>query len=308
MNKNTKNIMLEPVDVYLGRDLKQIEKITCLGSSVAASLAGKYFFLFDKLGEKFAVYFEVNSIGAAPVMADATKIKVTIADEGATAAQVATALAAALAADASFTGTVSSGKYVTVNHTAIGYAPQGVDSVAAPTGFAFEVIQTGDTMDMMGYLEGNVSVSGLSSAPLEVSAHQTGSTPIVQLLTGAGSPELSFNLLEVTAAALKKLRRYSTGEYIPEGEGATSLVGGGLKGQFQAPMTTRAVLHPVSKDLADKSSDVAFWNVTVDIDSLEFSGESVKTLPVTIKANHAADKPRAVSVWAYGDWTQVESE
>lgn len=308
MNKNTKNIMLEPVDVYLGRNLKQIEKLTCLGSTAEKSLAGKYFFLFDKDGTKYIVHFTVAGAGAVPVMADATMVPVALDENPKTAAQVATAVAAALAAKTAFTATTSLGKYVTVNHTGIGYAPQGMDSVAQPTGFAFEVTQTGDTFDLMGYLEGNVSVSGLSSNPVDVNAHQTGSTSILQLLTGAGSPELSFNLLEVTPAALKKIRRYSSGEYIPEGEGATSLVGGGLKGQFQAPLSTRAILHPVAKDLADKSTDVAFWNVTVDIDSLEFSGESVKTLPVTVKANHAADKPRAVSVWSYGDWTQVEAE
>lgn len=308
MNKDTKNIMLEPVDVWLGRNLKQKEKITCLGSTAEKSLAGKYFFLFNKLGAKFLIHFTVEGAGAVPVMADATLIPVALDANPSTAQEVATAVAAALAGNTNFTGTTALGKYVNVEHTAIGYAPAGMDSTVQPTGFAFEVTQTGDTFDLMGYLEGNVSVSGLSSAPVDVKAHQTGSTSILQLLSGAGSPELSFNLLEVTPAALKKIRRYSSGEYVPEGEGTTSLVGGGLKGQFKAPIATRAVLHPVVKDIADKSSDVAFWNVTVDIDSMEFSGESVKTLPVTIKANHAPEKPAAVSVWAYGDWTQVEAE
>lgn len=308
MEKNIKNIMLEPVDVYLGRNLKQEEKITCVGTTTAKSLAGKYLIAFTPAGVKHLFWFEVDGIGTAPVMADATIAKVTVADEDSSADLVATALKTAMAAVADFSGTTVSGKYVTVKHTAIGYAPAAMDSKTAGTGFAFEVIQTGDTMDMMGYLEGNVSVSGLSSEPVDVSAHQTGSTSIVQLLTGAGSPELSFNLLEVTPKALKKIRRYSSGEYVPEANGSTSLVGGGLKGQFKSPMATRAILHPVTKQMADKTSDVAFWNVTVDIDSLEFSSEAVKTLPVTIKANHDASKPEAISVWAFGDWTQVEAE
>lgn len=306
MSCGTENIQLEPVDVYIGKNQAQKQKITCL-ADVSSSLNNKYFLIYDETGERMYVWFNVGAAGVDPALAGYTEIEVAIA-VNATAQQVAAALQAALDAKTEFVATVS-GKVVEVTNAAIGYATQAHDAdiEASRTLFAFDMVVVGDTMEKVGMLDGDVELSGLSQEPLDVTAHQTGTTKLAQLLTGAGSPELAINLKEVTVDRIKKMRRYTSGEHLPVGQGSTPLVGGGLRGQFKPVLTTRVVLHPVSKEFADHSRDVCLWKCSVDLDTMTFSGENVLTLPVTVKANYDCSKPSPVSVWAYGDWTQVEA-
>lgn len=303
MSCGTENIKLEPVDVYMGEDQVQIQDIVCLGDTAAAPLNEKYFFFYDSAGAKHYAWFNVASGGTDPAISGYTAHAVAIAAL-ANANTVATALAAILTAVTGFDA-AATGYTVRLTATADGYATLAHDAqtVADRTGFAFNLIQVGDLYEKMGFIDGDVEVSNFGGAMVDVTTHQTGSDVLSQIRTGSGNPELSFALKEVTTAKYEKVLRYSGGSYLPVG-GANKLIGGGTLGKFQAPQLTKVVLHPVRLDVADKTNDYAFWKCTVILDTIAFSGENVQTLPVIIKAFQDCDKPKAISTWAFGDWSQ----
>jgi hypothetical protein len=307
MSCGTENIVLEPMDVYIGKNQVQVQKVTCV-ADVSSSLNNKYFLLYEPAGTRRYVWFNIGGAGVDPALSGYTAVPVTAA-VNASASTIATAVQVAIDALAEFTATVSGG-VVTITDVTEGYAPAAHDAQAtiSQTAFAFELVTVGDTYEKIGYLDGDIEIGNLSGAPVDITTHQTGATVVGQLLSSSGNPELSFALKEVTTAKYKKVRRYASGEFVPVANGSTSLVGAGRLGQFKAPQYTRIVLHPVSKDAADKTRDYCFWKCLLDLDSVTFSGENVLTLPVTAKAFEDCEKPSVVSVWSFGDWTQVEAE
>lgn len=296
------NIRMEPMDVYLGNDQVQIQKITCV-ADVSSSLNNKMGFFYDSSGAKRAFQFDVGGAGTPTVISGYTVSPVAIA-VNASASAVATALAAVLTAITGFDASAS-GSAVTLTATANGYALLAHDAQASAdqTEFAFELIQVGDLYEKMGLMDGDIEVSGLSRSPVDITAHQTGTSIIGQIFSGFGNPELAITLKEVTTANLEKLNRYAGGSYLPVG-GSNKLVGGGSLGQFKAPQYAKIVLHPVRLDVADKTFDFCFWKATIDLDSITFSGENLLNLPVNIKAFNDESKPKAVSTWLFGDWSQ----
>jgi hypothetical protein len=299
------NIRIEPVDLYLGKDQKQVQKVTTV-ADVSSSLNNKYFALHSAAGGKHLVWFDTGT-GVAPVISGYTAVQVTIA-VNATAAAVATALQTAVDALTDYVATVS-GKVVTITDNVNGPAHVAADAevTLSKTGFAFEYVTAGDLMERVGYMDGDVEISGLSQEMLEVTAHQTGVTSLAQLLTSAGKPEISANLKEVISEVWQKLRRYSSGTYLPQASGSTPIVGNGTAGLFKAMKNARVILHPVSKDFADHTADLALWKCNVDLDTVTYSGENILTLPIKIMANNDSSKPAAVSMFQYGDWTQIET-
>lgn len=303
MSCGTENIKVEPMDVYLGNDQVQVQSIVCLGDTAAATLNNKYAFFYDSAGAKHYFWFNVATTGVDPAISGYTAHVVALTAL-ANANAVATALAAVLTAVSGFDATAS-GYTVTLTATAMGYATLAHDAQASAgkTGFAFNLITVGDTYEKMGFIDGNIEVSGFGGTFVDVTAHQTGADVLSQIKTGAGNPELAFSLKEVTTAKYEKILRYSGGSYLPVG-GSNKLIGGGSLGKFSAPQLTKCILHPVRLDTADKTNDYAFWQVTVALDKLTFSGEEVITLPVVIKSYQDCDKPKAVNIWSYGDWSQ----
>lgn len=297
------NVKLEPVDFYLGNDQAQVEKITCVEDN-ADSLDGKYGFFYDKDGNKH--YFWFNTSGGAavdPAIAGYTAHVVAITT-GDSANAVATALAAVLTAVAGFDATAS-GYVVTLTHTGIGYALNSHDAQADAdkTGFGFKVTTVGDTYASIGLLDGDVSVSGLGRNPVDVTAHQHGTQILGQILSSGSNPEITASIKEVTSENMQKLLRYSSGAYLPVG-GSQALVGGGSLGVFGSPLSTKAVLHPVRLDAADKSEDLCFWKASLDLDGVTFSGENIMNLPFKMKAFKDTTKPKAIDTWVLGDWSQ----
>jgi hypothetical protein len=303
MANDANNIKMEPCDVYMGTTQVQIQQIICNGDTAAAPLNNKYFFFYDSAGAKRYAWFNVAAGGTDPAVAGYTAHAVAISAL-ASASDVATALAAVLTAVTGFDAT-SSGYYVTLTATATGYATLAHDAQASAgkTLFAFSLTQVGDTYESMGYIDGDISVSGISRTPVDITTHQTGTSIVGQIVNGAGKPELSFALKEVTTAAYEKILRYTSGSYLPVG-GSNKLIGGGSLGQFQSPLKAKVVLHPVRLSTTDKTNDYCFWSCNIDLESLNFSGEKMQMLPVKIKAFVDPTKPAAISVWSYGDWSQ----
>lgn len=303
MSCGTENVKIEPMDVYLGEDAAQVQTVTCVASSASASLNNKYFLLYASTGTKYVVWCDVNSTGTDPAISGYTSVHVVLGANPSTAAQVATAVQTVVDALATFVATVSGG-VVTITDAATGAAVFAHDSQVAETGFAFSVTTIGDTFAKVGLIDGDIAISGLTRTPVDITAHQNGTTVLGQIFTGSGNPELSFSLKEVTFTRYDKILRYGAGSFYPVATSSTPGIGGGRYGQFGAPKSVRMVLHPVRLGLADKTNDYCFWKTVIDLDSINFSGENISVLPVKAKAFEDCDKVAPVSVWMYGDWSQ----
>lgn len=120
-------------------------------ADVASSLNNKYFTLRNGANALFHVWFDVNSAGADPAPAGSTGIEVDLG-VGDTAAQVASAIQAAVDAHASFVATVSN-TTVTITNAATGYADDIAD---VNTGFTFAVTTQGAPAGLIGYGSGQV--------------------------------------------------------------------------------------------------------------------------------------------------------
>lgn len=297
------DIKIEPMDVYLGADAAQVQTVTCVASSASASLNNKYFLLYASTGTKYVVWCDVNSTGADPALSGYTSVHVVLGANPQTAAQVATAVQTVVDALATFVATVS-GSVVTITDAATGAAVFAHDSQTAETGFAFNVTTIGDTFAKVGLLDGDISISGLSRKPVDITAHQNGATVLGQIFTGSGNPELSFTLKELSYARIEKILRYANGSFYPVAASSTPGIGGGRFGQFGNPKSVQLVLHPIRLGIADKTNDYCFWKVVLDLDSLKFSGENISVLPVKAKAFEDENKVAPVSVWMFGDWSQ----
>jgi hypothetical protein len=303
MSCGGENVKVETMDVYLGEDQAQVQKVTCVASSASASLNNKYFALYASTGARVLVQIDVNNTGTPVVLAGYTVLTADIAANPVTAEDVATAVQVAVDASPLFTATVS-GKYVTITDVAVGAAVPAHDSQAAKTGFAFEILTLGDLFEKVGLLSGSVGLANLGREALDIIAHQSGGTVLGQVLTKASSPEISMSLLEVTQQRYDKILRYSSGSFLPVSAGSTAVLGGGTKGLFQSLKQARCVMHPTRLGLADKSQDYCFWKTTIDLDSLDFDPENLQVLPVVLKAQKDCDKQESVNVWMYGDWSQ----
>ncbi len=303
MSCGTENVKIEPMEVYLGTDTAQVQTVTCVESTAAASLNDKYFALYASTGAKILVQIDVNNTGTPVVISGYTVLTADIAANPVTAAAVATAVQTAVVASALFTASVS-GNVVTITDVTAGPAAFAHDSQAAKTGFAFEVTTLGDLFEKVGLIDGDIEVGALARNPVDITAHQNGATVLGQIFTSAGNPEISFSLKEVTFTRYNKILRYANGAFYPVAASSTAGIGGGSLGLFKSPATPKMVLHPVRLGIANKTQDYCFWKTSVDLDSVTFSGENILTLPVTAKAFEDCDKAPHVSVWMYGDWSQ----
>lgn len=124
--------------VLTAQDLREKFTVLCV-ADVAGSLNNTYFdFNTPVLG--YRVWINVNSAGVAPAADGRTLVEVAVAT-GATNAQVATAVSAAIDALATVTASVSTAT-VTAIMTEVGACTDAVDG-ATPTGFTITVTRQG---------------------------------------------------------------------------------------------------------------------------------------------------------------------
>lgn len=294
------NVKIEPCDLYVGVDTYQVQKITCV-ADVASSLNNKYFIIYANSAQ-FLVWYNVGASGVDPAIAGYTSYPVAIS-ANATASAVATATELVIEAIAGLDSTVS-GNVITVTAIIYGYDIPAHDSQVAKTGFAFDLVTTGDKFEKLGLIEGDISVGGLSRSPVEIKSHQSGTTAIAAIMAGSGNPEISVELKEVVYSTYNKILRYGSGAYKPVAANSTAVIGGGTAGLFGSPEFVQVVLHPVRLGIADKTLDICFWKTTVDLESQTISGEKPASLPIKMKAYNDSTKHPAVSTWMVGDWSQ----
>jgi hypothetical protein len=270
----------------------------------------------------FAVTF-TGYLGDAPLMtivdntvatSDPEPVVITVEEDtpgslGLTAEEVAEAFAEAIDDDESFTA-VADGAWVIVTNVANGYAKparNGTDSI----GFLdFQVTQYGEVERDVGYIDGEIEISGFGEDLEAVTAHQRGSTIITHLRKG--NPELSATITfkETTPEQLRSVLLSSGGAYIPDGDSAQELVGLGIDRQFTSTyaQARKLRMHPIRLSPSDRSEDWTMWKACPAVESLSFSGESTFVIPASFMIYPDPDKPRAIQYICVGDSSALDEE
>jgi hypothetical protein len=297
---NSANIRIEPVDATW-----EIEEKWCIDTvaDVSQSLENKYFKIHTALDAiHYYIWYEVGGSGGIdPAIAGYTGVKVSISTN-ATATAVATATAAAIDALAGFVST-SSSNTVTITCVDVGDTTNFTDGAAA-TGFTFTQQQDGGTINL-GLLDGDVEVS-FEETLLEVTAHQSGVTPLADLRQGVVT-SLKLTLKESHLSLQKEiLAKAAGGTYTPSGGSEVFGWGVSRQGLNTVVQARRLILHPVALSSSDYSRDMCFWKAYPIPESIVFSGENPETMSVTFKIYLDDGKPDAIQQFIRGNWNQTE--
>jgi hypothetical protein len=194
----------------------------------------------------------------------------------------------------------SDGDEVTI--TTIG-AADVTDYADYNTDFVLTQCQEGGLTDL-GLLDGNVEPA-FEEKLLEIMAHQSGSNILAELRQGV-SVEVPMTLKECDAAHLRDVFASAGGGAHTPALG-TELFGWGSSrlGQPTIRQARRLVLHPVALASSNKARDLCFWKAYPIPDTLVFSGEDPETLSLSFKCYLDDSKPEEVSMFSYGDWSQL---
>lgn len=298
------NEKVEPMMATFGESVMQSENITVV-ADVASSLNNKYFLFYTTGGVKHYAWFNVGSAGTDPAVSGGTGNVVAIS-ANATAATVATALAAVLTAVSGFDATAD-GAVVNLVATTAGYAKAAHEG-AAPTGFTFEVNYYGDTAVDLGYTDGDIEVTHEGNYT-DLTAHQTGTMILGHIGTGL-TASLTLNLKETAVSQLRKAIATGEGDsLIPDGTGVsgTEVFGWGTSRQFKPTFarSRKLVLHPVALPASNMSRDVTIWKAFPKVSALTFSGENVMMLPVEFSIYPDYTKDPRINMVCYGDGSQT---
>lgn len=296
------NQKVEPVNVTWGEDVMQVEQITCRADA-ASNLNNDYFVFYTTGGTKHYAWFDVNSAGTDPAVSGGTGHEVDIG-VGATAAAVATALAAVLTAVTGFDATAD-GAVITLTATTAGYAKPAHEGVG--TQFVFETLVYGDTAADLGFCDGNIEPNHEENYT-DVTSHQTGSQILSQIHTG-NSMSITISLKESTVNQMRKILIAEGNSMIPDGTGvsSTEVMGYGTAQQFKQVLgrAKKLVLHPTVLGSGNLSRDLTFWKAFPKLPSWNYSGEDIMILPVEFMIYPDYTKDSRISMCVLGDSTQT---
>jgi hypothetical protein len=299
MANQVENIKIEPCDATWEIEEKWVVRVH--GAAGTPALNNKWFKMYLPNGTWKHVWFNVNSGGTDPAPSgSAGGIPVALATNALSGA-VATAMAAAIDADAGWLATAD-GDDVTITNAAVGQVTSMVDGTAA-TGFRFTQLQDGGSLEL-GYLDGDIEVT-FEEQTLDVTAHQTGTTVLTGLRQGLVN-EISLTMKEADMDKYKEFMLGTAGA-TDTPSGGTEVFGWGTAslGQNVIVKARRLVLHPVAQG-ADKSRDLCFWKAYALPDTLTISGENPKTLGLSFKVYRDDAKPSHINQFVFGDWSQSE--
>ena len=287
MASSANNIEISPMNVFWR--IEQQDQVTTV-ADVADSLDGKYFLL----GDSFYVWMD-GPVAADPAPAGRTGIAVAYTAND-SAATIAGLIQAAVDLNANFSATVS-GAAVTITAAAVGDVAAAVD---VDSGFSFVKCREGRNLDL-GLLDGDVEVSP-SVTKLDITAHQTGTTPIASLFQG-NEVAVTTTLQETQFSQLKEFFRSMGGTFTPSG--GTEVFGLGSVKQGDNLLIDAARLTMVPVGAANNLSNVTFWLAYPVIDSIVYSGENARTMSVTWTTYNDSSKDSNVSHVCFGDETQA---
>lgn len=295
---NEGSIKPRPMDVFWGK--REVSSITTVADS-SGSLNDTYFEFSapgaDEVVVDYYAWFNINSAGTDPAISGKTGIEVAAATD-ATASAIATALQAALDADALLSASVSS-NVVTLTNEYFGAVTEIADGASA-TGFTLASSVTGFG-GSLGATTGGVELTAEPQV-VDVIADQFGTTRLDQVITGTDS-SVAMTLLEVSLAKQKLIIGQATGDsYTPVG--GTELVGFGESKRFQnlGQYTGELILKP--SGASDNLENYHFWKAYPLPESISFTGDALNEFPVTFNVFRDSSKPSEVSLFAFGDGTQ----
>lgn len=270
------NVAIRPMYVYLGKNTKQIETISCVP---ATDLDGKYFLFTTPAGAKHYAWFNTGaSVDPAPAGGwVGHEVDVLVTDSS-----TAVALALKLIIDAmtEFTAIVT-GKVVTMTHVANGYAQPARDGLA-PTLFGFKVAVLGQVEKSAGCIDGDIEISGFEQDVEPITCHASGTTERGEIIKGYSRPEVTLTFKETDLTTLKETFRFAgMNSFTPEGADAVEVFGYGPANVGGQNPTIYMRLHPVADSTSEKDGDWNFWKASLKLDTFTFSGENIATIPVT---------------------------
>lgn len=293
------SIQIAPVNVFWRIEAR--EQIVV--SQGAPALDGKYFRLGDANAQTFTiVWFDVDDSSTPPSLgpSDSRLLEVDLVTADG-ASEVATKLSAALEADAEYTSALTPEEYVDVKRTAFGPVLQVADGdTGFETGFTLTQCRFGQNYDL-GLIQGDISES-LAPAVLDVTTQQNGLTPVLALLQGIETAEVTTTLLETAYQKIQDIYKLYGGEITGQDSSAIFGLGTSRQGENLLPYAARLELVPVNEN---NSANAAFLTLAIPVpNELVFSGENPRTLDVTWRGYADELAPAEVSVAGFGDPSQ----
>jgi hypothetical protein len=271
----------------------------------AASLDGDHFLIESPTSSGGAVglyyvWFDLDAGSADPAVAGRTGIEVSIAT-GDSEATMATALAAAVEAVATFEGEVNAtSPSVAVLESQFGGSQATTADVDTSLSFTQSVAGLGGDL---GKTSGGVEV-GIDTTTVEIMADQDGNIALDEVQTGV-TVEVTMSLLEMTPARWKTVVGSVSGDAYTPG-GGTELVGFGSSRTYSSlfDLGGRLVLHPSRYPASDRSRDITLWKSAPKPGSVNFSGDSPQLMEVTFKGLIDRRIAEQISIMAFGDGEQ----
>jgi len=288
----------EAVSVKWGRE--ECRSVTFV-DDVAGSLTDEYFDLNvldeDGIETQYYVLLSGTTPAADPTPVGKTKIDLTYVDgDGASdiAALYVIALAAINVASEQTLETVE------VQNKDIGPVTVEVNTNAPSLTFAIGIEGLGGNL---GPTSDGIELS-IEATSTELKSNQTGEQILGEIQTGM-TASVSMSLLEMTLERWETLIGGVTGDIFLPTSG-TRLVGGGRSRNFTNLFNLggKLIMHPLSRDKADKSFDVVFWKSAPKPSSVTYSGTEPQVMSVEFVAYDDNSKPEEISLWAQGDYTQ----
>jgi hypothetical protein len=297
------NIILEPCDAFWG--VRKEQAITCV-ADVSGSLNNDWFKLYyydsnyDLISDY--VWFNVNSAGVDPDPVGYATGHVVALATNATAAQVATALAAVLdAIDGINSATVdpdNSAKVLMVHYN-FGDATAADNGTASP-GFTFAETVEG-TGGKLGATDGGVEIK-FDIKMVDVKSDQTGDQLLDQI-NNATNVTVSMTMLETTTAMIKDLIGDVMGDTTTPG-GGTEVIGFGESKRFSNIKQYAGELRLIPVGASDRLRMHTCWKAVPVVESMTFKGTEVSKLPLKFNCFRDVTKLDEINVWAFGDTDQ----
>lgn len=290
MSSSVNNVRIAPVNVFWKMEQTEVWDFTGLTKVTLDETAFKFWSALD--ATKHYVWFDGTGASADPAIAGFTAHEVDISAAN-TPAQIATAVAAIVAAIAGFDAEASSNQ-VRVGRTAVGETTESLD---VDSDIAYTLSRRGRDTDL-GLLQGDVETN-FSPSNFMLKAHQYGTTPLAALNQGFETLECKTMLLETHQAALKEFYKIYGGVFTPGG--GTELFGAGSAAQGKNMMVEAGRLVLKSVTASNDTENLNFMLAIPVPGSLVFSGENPRTLEITWQCFIDRDFDDRANAIAFGD-------
>lgn len=295
---NPDNIKIERVNVdWSSQHLIKY----CIGAEDLAAVNGKYV-LFSSLDTDYYAWIDVNNTGVDPAVAGRTEIEVDVGASP-TAAQIATALAAAVDAVSGLNSSVDDcdDSCVLIQVEDVG-APNAV-ATAGTSGFTLSLLLQGAEFKL-GLTDGDIEIPLAGENLVDITATQFGTNIVQRLRSGKVIGNITIPMKEYTAAKIKEILEAGGESFTPAG--GTEVTGWGTSkdGEGVLAQSRKLIFHPIRLADNDLSEDIAFWRAYPQLSSIVLSGENNALINVEFSVLPDPYIDDRVQYFVYGDHSQ----